>query len=950
MRTLWILFTLFILTGKLDAQFSRIDSSFILQYSIGGVSKNERQQLIQADTSLGFFLVKFSSPITDADLRVYPIARLLSNQLAILKSITDLRQAESRNKIEYAFPANNKWKLPDGIRTESALNKETRWVLVPFEEQKLLEQLRQLNARVIEQNFSSKSFIIEIKRTEDLIHLLNSTNVRFLQPLSKEPREELLINGFDLGTNGVNLLHEKYPGLNGAGLVVSVKENKFDTADSDFKGRVVSTGLSSSTVSGHASIMATMIGGGGNTYHLGKGVAWNSQLSSANFAQLFPSADVIYNQFHISVENHSYGTGIENFYGADAAAYDASVINSPYLLHVFSSGNSGTSSSSSGSYAGIANFANLTGSFKMAKNILTVGATDSFANVELLSSRGPAYDGRMKPDVVAFGQDGSSGAAALVSGTALVIQQAFKSQHNDSLPPASLLKAALITSADDIGAVGPDFISGFGSLNAEKAVRCIIDRRYFLNSITDKNTQLISLVVPTGLKQLKVTLAYSDPPAQANSFKALVNDVDIEVTQLSTGQVWKPWVLNGFPNRDSLLLPASRNRDSLNNVEQITIDNPAAGNYQVRIFGYSILNASQPYAITYQADTADVFEWSFPTAHDVVFAGTSEVARWNETFNTNGSLEFSGDEGNTWQTISTNVDLHKKYIHWNVPDSFSSGILRMSINGSKFQTDKFVISRNIQMQVGFNCQDSVLLTWNSINKADHYRVYALTSNFLQPVVIITDTFLLFPKNSLNSKHLTVAPISKSGEGAKAYTINYETQGVACYIKNFLAQLTGDNASLLLDLGTLFQVNQIEAQRADLNNFISFQTINNPTALSFHFDNLALHQGVNKFRVKLTLANGKIVYSGTEIVYFTGNADFVIYPNPAPVANGFSILRKDLEDATLIIYDQYGRKILEFELQDLINPVKTSPLQRGVYFIGIHYKNGTKKHIQRIVLQ
>ena len=38
----------------------------------------------------------------------------------------------------------------------------------------------------------------------------------------------------------------------------------------------------------------------------------------------------------------------------------------------------------------------------MAKNIITVGHIDSLGNVLSLSSRGPAYDGRIKPELVAF--------------------------------------------------------------------------------------------------------------------------------------------------------------------------------------------------------------------------------------------------------------------------------------------------------------------------------------------------------------------------------------------------------------------------------------------------------------------------------------------------------------------------------------------------------------------
>jgi hypothetical protein len=142
------------------------------------------------------------------------------------------------------------------------------------------------------------------------------------------------------------------------------------------------------------------------------------------------------------------------------------------LLHIFSSGNSGTLASTTGAYAGITGFANLTGSFKMAKNILTVGATDSFSIVAPQSSKGPAFDGRVKPELVAFGIDGSSGAAALVSGVSLTLQQQYK-QLNRVLPANALIKAVLLNSADDCGNKEVDYSNGFGSLNALNAVNTL---------------------------------------------------------------------------------------------------------------------------------------------------------------------------------------------------------------------------------------------------------------------------------------------------------------------------------------------------------------------------------------------------------------------------------------------------------------------------------------------
>ena len=206
---------------------------------------------------------------------------------------------------------------------------------------------------------------------------LQIPGIIFIERGNRTPKEELQVGNLDLSVNKINLAHRNFPLINGDGIVVSVKENKPDTTDIDFKGRFLSTNLSSTTVNSHASIMSTMIGGGGNTWHLGKGAAWASTISSSSFAVLLPDANSAYQQYNISVQNHSYGVGVESYYGADAAAYDASAITNGSLLHIFSSGNSGASAATTGVYTGLNGFANLTGSFKMAKNILTVGATEA---------------------------------------------------------------------------------------------------------------------------------------------------------------------------------------------------------------------------------------------------------------------------------------------------------------------------------------------------------------------------------------------------------------------------------------------------------------------------------------------------------------------------------------------------------------------------------------------
>ncbi|HUS01779.1 MAG TPA: S8 family serine peptidase, partial [Chitinophagaceae bacterium] len=441
--------------------------------------------------------------------------------------------------------------------------------------QYLIEQ--KINARIIKEYQPANIFIIETSWNDIIKNIITSEVITFIDE-KRTAKDELRINGFDLGANRINVVHNDMPQLNGDGIVVSVKENKMDTLDIDLKGRFQTTTLSSSIASSHATVMATMIAGGGNSYYEGKGVAWGATITSSDYSILLPDADAAYQQYKISVQNHSYGTGIENFYGADALAYDVSTINNPSLLHVFSAGNSGNLTSTMGAYTGVKNYANITGSFKMAKNIITVGATDSFGIVASLSSRGPAYDGRVRPELVAFGVDGSSGAAALVAGTALLLQHQYKLLNN-SLPPNALVKAILINSADDVGNKEVDFANGYGSLNALNAVRTLQNGRVLSGSVANAVTQTFNVTVPAGIKKLKLTLVWNDPPAIANATRALVNDLDLELINTASGEIWKPWVLYSFPHIDSLQKLAVRKRDSLNNAEQITLEDPLPGNY-----------------------------------------------------------------------------------------------------------------------------------------------------------------------------------------------------------------------------------------------------------------------------------------------------------------------------------------------------------------------------------
>src|SRR4030095_1989595 len=126
----------------------------------------------------------------------------------------------------------------------------------------------------------------------------------------------------------------------------------------------------------HATVISSIIGGAGNSFYTGRGIAYGCSFFPSSFENLFADDSSVLNSNKVIVQNHSYGTVIQQFYGEAAVSYDNLAWNNKNYTPVFSVGNQGSSFATEGKYANIPGYANLTGNFKMAKNVITVGAVD----------------------------------------------------------------------------------------------------------------------------------------------------------------------------------------------------------------------------------------------------------------------------------------------------------------------------------------------------------------------------------------------------------------------------------------------------------------------------------------------------------------------------------------------------------------------------------------------
>jgi Subtilase family/Bacterial TSP3 repeat len=459
-------------------------------------------------------------------------------------------------------------------------------------------------------------------------------------------------------------------GFDGTGVVVAVTDSGMDSGvltdlHPDLAGRVdalyFAPGLpDASDHHGHGTHVAGIIAANAatgevdnNGFLYGLGMAPGAHLVAARIfdgaGNYFPPpGNATLTQFAVRngayVGSNSWGDDVAGDYNLNAAEFDGLVRDAdpdvpgeqPYMLE-FSAGNAGPGPGTMDSPA-------------VGKNVLATGAVDNNRFgfglydqgqevVADFSSRGPAADGRIKPDVMAPGtwisstrsvyandnndwepidqyylyEGGTSQAGPGASGACAVAVQWYRAAHKGATPSPALVKAIVINSAvplgtmlipDTSGLLGgdpgstnqtvlvgtdntppPNGDEGWGRIDLNNLVNGPAQRLLF-----DQGPELstgmawsTNLVAGPG-QPLHITLAYTDAPGFAGALPALVNDLDLEVTA-PDGQVYRG---NAIADGESVSgTPAG---DNLNNVEGVHITGPEAGQWTVTVRAVNVVS------------------------------------------------------------------------------------------------------------------------------------------------------------------------------------------------------------------------------------------------------------------------------------------------------------------------------------------------------------------------
>lgn len=764
------------------------------------------------------------------------------------------------------------------------------------------------------------------------------------------------------------------PDLNGQGVVLGIGDGGMLSNHPDIGDRVIhSTTYYNPSWGSHPDMVAGIMAGAGNVFSEHQGVACEVELI------IQPSTAIVYyapdylNTYQMSITNNSYGPSFHcntaNKYYGTSANVDQQLFDNPSLLHVFAVGNSGGTSC----YGNPTSYSTIPGGAQNSKNALSVGNAKFDRTRNLGSSAGPTFDGRLKPEIMAIGNSvtsnnrsagystgsGTSYASPGVAATLGLLTQRYKALNAGALPDGALLKAIACNTADDIGAVGPDFQHGYGLINGVKALEAIENSTYTQRYIAQGAQYSQAVTTTASTEQVKFMLYWADQAGSTtNTGSTLVNDFDLLVVN-PAGDTLRPWVLD--PANPTAL--AVRTTDTLNNIEQVTIDNPTAGTYTILVDGKELPYGSTDFVLSWVIEEPEVM-LTCPFGGESLTPNENVYIAWAASPGQTGTwkVEYSLD-GAPWQTIQSGITEDTRHIKWLPTFENVEAELRVTNETSQLsdQTNEPTVLLGMPENVfgAAMCDGSVMLQWSSVDGVSEYQVYKYDGSQMVPVATASDTFIILDGLASGVDSLfSVASLSPSGKTSqRSYALNQksEVDGPGCQSPLPVEWVSIEATQVESDVEIAWTV------AAELDN-ARFEVLRSATGADWtmigevegrgtaqsaktyvFYDTAAGKDGITYYQIKQVDFDGGSDLS--EIVahtYFatrtTSSASIALAQNP--VVDDIYLVTSNSAEMEVVLFDLAGRALRSFHLQPGERTIAwPSGLNAGMYVLQARMSGG-----------
>lgn len=654
---------------------------------------------------------------------------------------------------------------------------------------------------ISETNELARALFLEVN-ANDIQVLANYYFISFIEPIDPPSIPE---NKTARTLHRSNVINTDFSGgrkYNGDGINVMMQDDGLVGPHIDRQGRVDQSGCSgcsSSSSNDHGDHVSGTIMAAGNLDPVGRGMADGAFLyvyGSSN--NNYYDVPVLYQNNDVFITSKSYSNGCNAGYTSLAQDLDEQIYNLPSLIHVFSAGNDGNSDCGYGAGSG---WGNVTGGHKQAKNVITVANLTHTTGLAGSSSRGPAADGRIKPDIGGKGtsvystetdntygtKTGTSMSCPGISGVLAQLYHAYKELNGGQNPNSGLMKCVLLNTADDIGNPGPDFKHGWGEVNVFRAVKLLEEGNYFSDAVSQGQNNFHNITIPPGTREVKIMAYWRDKEGSTSASIALVNDINI-VLEDPQGPSYDPWVLDPTPNPSNLDQDATRGIDNLNNMEQITLLDPVPGSYNLRVNGFAIPFGPQEYWVTYEFIN-DSITVTYPVGGESIVSGDFEFIRWDANEGSGlFSIEYSLDGGINWGVVSNSANGgnvgNNHYYNWGQTFPVTdNALIRVGRNGIYDQSDApfTVINVPQNVTVDWTCPDSIFVSWNPVSGATSYEVSMLGQKYMDSMITTTSTSALIinPDPTIVDSWFSVCAKINNGKGRRAIAVNATPSNPQC---------------------------------------------------------------------------------------------------------------------------------------------------------------------------
>lgn len=540
--------------------------------------------------------------------------------------------------------------------------------------------------------------------------------------------------------------------LTGEGIGVLVRDDGIIGPHIDLHGRLIQAKLPDGTAQ-HADGVAGILSGAGNLDPNMRGMAAGALTYNIPYRPDFlDSTLALHINKNVLITNSSYSDTC-NALTLTTQIVDQQLFAYPSLLHVFSAGNSNGSNCG---YGAGSEWGNITGGHKQGKNVITTANLDRTGMLAGSSSRGPAYDGRIKPDIAAHGNGhfslsndnsyqefgGTSAASPGIAGIAAQLYQAYKEHNGGNLPESALIKACMLNTATDLGTPGPDFQFGWGQVHALRAVKVLEENRYIRAEVAHQVSNHHTIIIPVGVQEVRVMTYWPDKEASNFAPKALVSNLNTYL-QAADGSQFLPLVLNTTPVASFLSQPAQPGIDDLNNMEQVRLLRPQPGAYELVVEGTLVPFGAQPYFVVYEFLMNEV-KVVYPIGGEGLQPNARTTIHWDAYGNEgNFTLESSFDDGASWSHLAF-ANGATRFYNWLVPDTVvTKARIRVSRGEQSDVSANYfsILARPSNVRHAQVCPEYVQIQWDSVPGATHYVVFKLGERYMDSIGVTT-TFSL----------------------------------------------------------------------------------------------------------------------------------------------------------------------------------------------------------------